>query len=104
MCYHARLQHRLDYEVGVAAQFQSPLGLPGKAEELRNEIKWYVHTKLTLINFVCISGRSREAIRPEAIFLSPLDLNVTKGDPQTQAAVALATTNVSRFKKQRGRT
>lgn len=40
VCYHARLQHRLDYEEGVAAQFKHPLNLPSKAEQLRNEIRW----------------------------------------------------------------
>ena len=40
VCYHARLQDRSDYETGVAAEFKSPLILPGRAKQFRNEIRW----------------------------------------------------------------
>jgi len=57
VCYHARLQEREDYEEGVAAQFVSPLRLPGGAAQFQNEIRWYYvpHSSLSCIEACCIS-------------------------------------------------
>ena len=41
VCYHARLQEREPYEE-LIAQFSDPVGLPGRAKQFRNEIKWFV--------------------------------------------------------------
>lgn len=46
VCYHARLQDREDFEQRVAAQFSSPLALPGGAQQFRDEIKLLVITTL----------------------------------------------------------
>ena len=42
VCYHARLQERVEYEEGVAQEFTPPLYLPEGAEQFRNEIIWLV--------------------------------------------------------------
>ena len=60
----------------------------------------YHYTKLT---FVCESGRSREAVRPELkTFLFLHRWTWTCSSSLTQLAMALAATKVSRFKRAAG--
>lgn len=40
VCYHARLQDRKEYEIGVCSTFSFPLSLHGGVEQFRSEIKW----------------------------------------------------------------
>ena len=40
VCYHARLQNRIEFERGVAAQFTGAIKLSRGAAEFREEIKW----------------------------------------------------------------
>ena len=46
VCYHVRLQDRVNYEEEVTAQFVAPLGLPGGSTQFRKEIQWYPATIL----------------------------------------------------------
>ena len=46
VCYHARLQERKEFELGVVKQFYDPLKLPGGVIQFKTEIKKYV-------NYVC---------------------------------------------------
>ena len=43
VCYHARLQDRKEYEKGVVKRFIGPIDLPGRSQQFRDEIRWYVH-------------------------------------------------------------
>ena len=43
VCYHSRLQDRIEYEKHISSHFVSPLDLPGKEAQFVEEICWLVN-------------------------------------------------------------